>query len=180
MSPQTLSEFNRRLLAGWAADCAERVLWIFESERPDDRRPRAAITRARAFARGELNTREEIRRRFIDGGAAREAKSPAAAATAKSAGQAAAVCHMGAHALGAAAYAVKAVSLASPNRPEAAADEIHWQLTQLTADARAALQTLPPVGENRSGPLGPGLLASGQLGEIIRDLQAGLAEIGVD
>jgi hypothetical protein len=46
----------------------------------------------------------------------------------------------------------------------------------MTADVRAALRTLPPVGENRSGPLGPGLLASGQLGEIICRLQVGLAD----
>lgn len=173
-SPQTLSESDRRLVAAWAADCAERVLGLFEAESPNDDGPRAAIARARAFARGELNTAVEIRRRFV-GGAARAAKSPAAAAAARAAGQAAAVCHMGAHALGAAAYAVSAASLAAPGRPEAATDEIHWQLSHLTADVRAALQTLPPVGANRSGPLGPGLLASGQLGRIIRDLQVGLA-----
>jgi hypothetical protein len=46
----------------------------------------------------------------------------------------------------------------------------------MTAEVRAALRTLPPVGENSSGPLGPGLLASGQLGAIVRDLQVGLAE----
>ena len=40
------------------------------------------------------------------------------------------------------------------------------------------LQNLPGVGENSSGPLGPGLLASGLLGTIIRDLQFGLAEPG--
>jgi hypothetical protein len=40
----------------------------------------------------------------------------------------------------------------------------------------AALRQLPPVGENSSGPLGPGLLASGLLGTIIRDLQASLAD----
>jgi hypothetical protein len=40
--------------------------------------------------------------------------------------------------------------------------------------ARQALRKLPPVGENASGPLGPGLLASGVLGSVIRDLQAGL------
>ena len=172
-SPQTLSETDRRLLAAWAAACAERVLWVFEAERPEDGRPRAAIARTRAFARGELNTAEEIRRRFADGGAARGLKAPGAAA-ARAAGQAAAVCHMGAHALGAAAYAVRAAILASPDRPEGAADEIHWQLTHATADVRAALRTLPPVGQNRSGPLGPGLLAS-QLGGIIHDFQAGLA-----
>jgi len=41
---------------------------------------------------------------------------------------------------------------------------------------RAALRQLPPVGKDSSGPLGPGLLASGLLGTIIRDLQAGLAD----
>ena len=46
----------------------------------------------------------------------------------------------------------------------------------MTPEVRAALRSLPPVGENRSGPLGPGLLASGQVGAIVRDLQARLAE----
>ena len=55
-------------------------------------------------------------------------------------------------------------------------DEINWQLTHMTAEVRAALRALPPVGENLSGPLVPGLLVSGQLGTIIRDLQIGLAE----
>lgn len=170
-SPQTLSECDRRLVAAWAASCAERVLGLFEAAVPNDGRPRAAIVRTRAFARGELNTGEEIRRRFVDGGAARDVKSPAAAAAARAAGQAAAVCHMGAHALGAAAYAVCAASLAAPDGAEAAADEISWQFAQMSAEVRTALQSLPPLGENRSGPLGPGLLASGQLGEIIREIQ---------
>lgn len=174
-STQTLSETDRRLVAAWAADCAERVLGLFEAENPTDDRPRAAIARTRAFACGSLRTAEEIRRRFENGGAARASKSPAAAAAARAAGQAAAVCHMGAHALGAAAYAVKAVGLAAPDQPDAAAAEMRWQFVHMTAEVRAALQTLPPVGVDRSGPLGPGLLASGQLGEIIRDLQAGLA-----
>jgi hypothetical protein len=30
-SPQTLSEADRRIVAVWAADCAERVLWLFEA-----------------------------------------------------------------------------------------------------------------------------------------------------
>ncbi|WP_425594424.1 putative immunity protein [Qipengyuania qiaonensis] len=175
-SAQTLSVSDRRLVAGWAAECAERVLWLFESETVSDMRPRAAISRARAFARGELDTASEIRQRFGRGSAARDAKSPAAAAAARAAGQASAVCHMGAHALGAAAYAVKAASLAAPDRPEAAEDEIRWQVALMTADVQAALRSLPPVGENRSGPLGPGLLASGQIGLIIRQIQAHLGE----
>ncbi len=179
-SPQTLSEADRRLVAAWAADCAERVLPLFEAEAPDDDRPRTLIARARAFAWGELSTAEEIRRRFSGGVGAGEFKTPAGAAAARAAGQAVAVCHMGAHALGTAAYAVRAAGLADPDRPEAIADEIRWQLDHMSAEVRAALRTLPPVGENSSGPLGPGLLASGQLRTIIRDLQADLARTDED
>ena len=153
------------------------MLGLFEAEAPADDRPRAAIARARAYARGELNTAEEIRRRFVGGVPADELKAPAAVAVARAAGQAVAVCHMGAHALGAAAYAAKAARLAAaPDRREVAEDEIRWQLSHMTAEVRAALRTLPPVGENSSGPLGPGLLSSGELGTIVRKLQAGLAK----
>jgi len=174
-SPQTLSGADRRIVAAWAADCAERVLGVFEADAPGDRRPREAIARVRAFARGELRVAEGIRRRFADGGAAREVGAPAAAAAARAAGQAAAVPHMGAHALGAAAYAAKSAGLATPDRPEVLEEEVRWQLGHLSPAARAALRKLPPVGENASGPLGPGLLASGILGSVVRDLQTGLA-----
>jgi hypothetical protein len=177
LSPQTLTDADRRLAAAWAADCAERVLPLFEAEAPDDGRPRALIARTRAFARGELKTAEEIRRRFVGGVGAGDVKAPAAVAAARAAGQAVAVCHMGAHALGAAAYAANAAGLADPDRPEAVKDEIRWQLEHMSAGLRAALRALPPIGQNSSGPLGPGLLASGRLGTIIRDLQAGLAQL---
>ena len=175
-SPQTLSEHERRIVAAWAADCAERVLSVFEAEAPGDRRPRDAIARTRAFARGELDVAGEIRRRFAGGGAARDVGAPAAAAAARAAGQAAAVAHMGAHALGAAAYAAKAAGLAAPDQQVAVAREIDWQLRRMSVPAKAALRQLPPLGEDRSGPLGPGLLATGLQGTIIRDLQAGLAD----
>lgn len=174
-SSQTLSEADRRLVAAWAAACAERVLYLFEANCPTDGRPRAAIARAKAFARGELGVAAEIRGRFGGGGAGGDASSPAAAAAARAAGQAQAVAHMGAHALGAAAYAAKAASLAAPGRPDVAAAEIQWQLSHASAEVRAALRTLPRLGSDRSGPLGPGLLASGQLGEVIRELQADIA-----
>lgn len=173
-SPQTLSEADRRVVAVWAADCAERVLGLFEAEAPGDSRPREAIARLRAFARGELGV-GEARRRFMAHAAARKVSAPAAVAAARAAGQAASIPHMGAHALGAAAYAAKAAGLSAPDRPEAVRDEICWQLGGMSAAARSALRQLPPVGENASGPLGPGLLASGLLGMIIRDLQASLA-----
>jgi hypothetical protein len=158
-SPQTLSESDRRIVAAWAAACAERVLALlalFEAKAPDDRRPRDAITRTRAFARGELAVADEIRRRFVGGGAARDVRAPAPAAAAPAAAQATAVAHMGAHALGAAAYAAKAAGLAAPDLQVAVGHEIRWQLGHMSPPVRTALRRLPPVASNSSGPLGPG------------------------
>jgi hypothetical protein len=45
----------------------------------------------------------------------------------------------------------------------------------MSAQARSALRRLPPLAANSSGPLGPGLLASGILASIIRTIQADLA-----
>ena len=35
LSPQTLDETDRRAVADWAADCAERVLPLFEARAPE-------------------------------------------------------------------------------------------------------------------------------------------------
>ena len=173
-SPQTLSEADRRTVALWAADCAERVLPLFEAEAPSDGRPADAIARARAFGRGELDAAGQIRQRFVAGRAASAVAGPAAIAAARSAAQASGVAHMGAHALGAAAYAAKAAGLAADHGGAVDA-EISWQLGHMTEPVREALCRLPLLGEDPAGPLGAGLLASGVLGSIIRRLQAGLA-----
>jgi hypothetical protein len=81
---------------------------------------------------------------------------------------------MGAHALGAAAYAAKAAGLAAPDQPEGVRDEVSWQLERMTDQTKSALRQLPLVGEDSAGPLGPGLLASGILGSIIRTIQAAI------
>lgn len=177
-SAQTLSDAERRLVAEWAAACAERVLALFEAERPDDMRPRAAIARARAFAAGEQNAAAGIRARFGGGNATAGLGSSAAAAAARAAGQASAVCHMGAHGLGAAAYAVQAARRAARDGEAAAEAEIAWQLARLSPPVRAALRTLPAVGTDKAGPLGPGLLAAGEIGAIIRRLQQRLSDEG--
>ena len=173
-SAQALSLEDRRLVATWAADCAERVLGVFESAVPDDERPRDAVARARSFGRGERDAAEEIRRRFVAGRAAQGLDHPAAAAAARSAAQAAGVAHMGAHALGAAAYAAKAVALVSPHDADAVEREREWQVDRMSAEVRSALRRLPLLGVDSAGPLGPGLLASGALGEHIRKLQQDL------
>lgn len=177
-SAQTLSEGDRRIVALWAADCAERVLALFEAEAPGDGRPADAIARARAFGRGKLGTADQIRQRFVAGRAANAVTNPAAVAAARSAAQASGVAHMGAHALGAAAYAAKAAGLAAVDETTAIDAEIAWQLEHLTPPARDALRSLPLLGDDRAGPLGPGLLTSGVLAVIVGKLQAGLARPG--
>src|SRR5438067_10612360 len=49
----TLTDSDHRLLALWAASCAEHVLDLFETAQPEDPRPRQAIVQARAWVRGE-------------------------------------------------------------------------------------------------------------------------------
>lgn len=51
---KALDEQDHRALALWAADCAERVLPLFEGKCPEDDRPRGAIEAGRAWARGEI------------------------------------------------------------------------------------------------------------------------------
>src|ERR1044071_761483 len=54
----TLTDADHRLLALWAAACAEHVLHLFESVQPADPRPRDAIAQIRAWTRGEINMSE--------------------------------------------------------------------------------------------------------------------------
>lgn len=171
-SIQTLSDLDRRVIARWAAACAERVLPLFDGDAEARELLEDALARTRAYSHGLGTAAEEIRKRLVGVKAAGSAVTPAAAAAARSAGQAAAVAHMGAHALGAAAYAAKAVSLASPDRPEAVDAEVGWQLAALSAGEREVLRRLPPLGADGAGPLGAGLLSRGILGDTIRRIQA--------
>jgi hypothetical protein len=110
----TLSEADRRVLAAWAADCAERTIGLFEARAPGDTRPREALDGLRAFARGDLRIGPVRALSAAAHAAARVVDDPAAVAAARAAGQAAGVAHMAAHARGAAAYAARAAALASP------------------------------------------------------------------
>jgi len=127
----TLTDADHRLLASWAADCAEHVLHLFEAERPSDPRPRRTIESARAWARGEM-TMSEARAMAGANAAARDLRG-AARHAAYAAGQAVAVSHVAAHELGAAAYAIKAARAAAPAGEEerAGREECRWQREQL-------------------------------------------------
>jgi hypothetical protein len=133
----TLRDDDHHLLAMWAADCAEHVIHLFEEARPDDARPRRAIELGRAWSRGEISWWDARSAGGHANAAARDLKeAPRHAAYA--AGQAAAVGHVAAHELGAAAYAVRAAQAAAPNDEREAAGrlECQWQRAQLPSEIR--------------------------------------------
>jgi hypothetical protein len=174
VSIQTLSDEDRRLVARWALVCAEHVVPLFEGDAAARDLIADAIARTRAYSAGASSAAAEISKRLTAGRAASAATTLAGAAAARAVAQAAAVAHMGAHALGAAGYAVKAVSLANPDAPPLIQEEVRWQIAQLNESERGALRLLPPLGADTSGPLGPGLLTQGVVGEAIRELQSQL------
>ena len=128
----TLTDSDHRLLALWAAACAEHVLHLFESVQPSDPRPRQAIEQTRVWARGEI-TMSQARAAGGHAMAAARALSGAARHAAYAAGQAAVVAHVAAHELGAAAYAIKAARAAAPGCEGESAGrlECRWQREQL-------------------------------------------------
>src|SRR5437588_9033242 len=128
----TLTDSDHHLLALWAASCAEHVLDLFESARPEDPRPRHAIELGRAWTRGET-TMTEARTSAGHAMAAARDLSGAPRHAAYAAGQAAAVAHVAAHELGAAAYAIKAARAAAPegHGERAGQLECQWQRNQL-------------------------------------------------
>jgi hypothetical protein len=133
----TLQDDDHRLLAVWAADCAQHVLHFFEQIQPSDDRPRRAIEQARAWVRGEITMTQARTAAFAANAAAREV-SGAAKEAAHAAGQAVAVAHVAAHELGAAAYAIRAARAAAPEdkREEAGRLECQWQRAQLPSEIR--------------------------------------------
>ena len=133
----TLTEATHRLLALWAAACAEHVLPLFESVRPDDQRPRFAIEQAHAWVRGEATMTQARTAAGHANAAARDLRgAPRHAAYA--AAQAANVAHVAAHELGAAAYAIKAVRAAvtAVAATRAGQIECQWQRAQLPDEIR--------------------------------------------
>src|SRR5262245_32252121 len=103
-----LEKEKHKLLAFWAADCAERVLPLFEQCSADDR-PRRAIETARAWARGEVPVGAAQKAAVAAHAAARAKKNTSAVAAARAAGHAVATAHMADHSLGPVIYALKAL-----------------------------------------------------------------------
>ena len=157
-SSMTLSDEERRLLALWAADCAERVLPLFEAKAPADTRPREAIAGIRAFAHGGKRTAHLRSLAWAAYAAAREIGEPAATAAARSASLAAATAYMHAlatphqakHALGPAMYAARAQELAAVDDPSVGDEEIRWAIEHASPAVREVVRWMPLRGAGRS------------------------------
>jgi hypothetical protein len=124
-----------KVIAVWAADCAERVLPYFEEKYPEDNRPRKAIEACRAWVSTGVFRMADVRRIALSAhAAAREVgEDNAARFAARTAGQAMATAHVSGHASAAAEYALTAVG--SLPRPKSGVNlvesEREWQLTHL-------------------------------------------------
>lgn len=166
----TLSEDDRRALALWAADCAERALPLFEARAPTDTRPREAIEGARVFARGGKRTGRLRSLAWAAHAAAREVGDPVGTAAARSAACAAAAAYMHAlatphqakHALGPALYQAEAHELAVGD-PGAGDDEVRWAIEHASPVVREVVRRLPVRGPGR-----------GRVGALLYQLDAGL------
>jgi len=126
---------NHKVLAIWAADCAERVLPYFEKRYPEDNRPRRAIEAARVWAQTGVFKMADVRNTALAAhAAAREVEEGnAARSAARAAGQALGTAHVPGHAIAAAIYAATAVRDAtnSSDADAATAKERNWQYQHL-------------------------------------------------
>ena len=147
----TLSMESLRTIGGWAADCAERVVSVYETRAHADTRPRAAIQGIREFAAGGKRT-ARLRSLALEAhAAAREAGDGAAAAAARAAGAAAASAythpladvHQTKHIVGSAAYAALACELDHGGDPRIGEGEVRWALAHAPPEVREILLQMP-------------------------------------
>ena len=155
----TLSLESLRVIGGWAADCAERALALYEAHAAADARPRGAIEGIRAFAGGGKRTAQLRSLAFAAHAAGREVGTPAAAAAARAAGAAAASAYthpladvqQTKHIVGPAAYAALALELDHAGDSRIGDAEIRWAITHAPSEVRAVLLQMPArqVGKSR-------------------------------
>jgi hypothetical protein len=146
---------DQKLMAAWAADCAERVLPLFEKACPKDERPRKAIAQCREWARTGVFSMVVIRGASLAAhAAAREAPNEAARCAARAAGQAVATAHVPQHAFGAAYYALKAIAAADPANAEAnVASEWEWEVGRAPEDLRDKTLQRVAIISAKTGPV---------------------------
>jgi hypothetical protein len=128
---------DKKILAVWAIDCAERVLPFFAGKFPEDPRPRDALDALRAWIATGVFHMAVIRGASLGSHAAARdvGEDTPARSAARAAGQAVATAHVPTHSLGAAIYAQQAVwRAADPGEADAAVTkERDWQYKHLLA-----------------------------------------------
>jgi hypothetical protein len=167
----TLALESLRAIGGWAAECAERALPVYEAHPDSDSRPRVAIEGIREFADGGRRAARLRSLAMAAHAAAREIGDPAAAAAARSAGAAAASAythpladvHQTKHIVGAAAYAALALELDQADDPSVGGALVRWAVESAPAQAREVLLQMPARQRG-----------SGRLDIILHELDAGI------
>jgi hypothetical protein len=154
-----LSLESLRALGGWAADCAERALFVYENYAHSDSRPRAAIEGIRVFATGGKRTAQLRSLALSAFSAAREADDPAAAAAARAAGLAASSAYthpladvqQTKHIVGPAAYAAMALELSGGGDHSIGDREAGWAIQHVNPDVHEILLKMPAreIGKTR-------------------------------
>ncbi len=147
----TLTLDQLRAIGGWAAECAERALPLYETCSGSDARPRAAIEGIREFASGGKRAAKLRSLAMEAHAAAREIDDPAAAAAARAAGLAAASAythpladvHQTKHIVGPAAYAALALELDHGSSPDVGDAEARWAIEHAPSEARQVLLQMP-------------------------------------
>ena len=122
---------GHKTLGLWAMECAQRVIHFFESEHPQDPRPREALAALKAWIEtGEFSMREIRKASLSSHAAARDAgaDNPARSA-ARAAGQAVATAHVAGHSIAAANYAAQAIDRSQ--EPGQVVGEQDWQYHRL-------------------------------------------------
>jgi len=147
MDSVPLTDDDLRALADWAADCALRVLPLFEEKAPADPRPREAVGGTRAFACGDVPRGPLRPLAWAALAAAREVDDPVAYAAARAAAAAVAIPylhpiatpHQVKHIVGPPLYAARARELAGDDPGE----EIRWALEHADAAIREITRRFP-------------------------------------
>jgi hypothetical protein len=155
-----LSRQHLRDVTGYAAECAQGVLKIFESIQPADSRPRDAIDAAWAFARGGERGKSLRDTAWAAHRAARSADTAAAGHAARAAMCAASAAylhpladaHQVKHILGAAAHAARAAELIAGDDRNVAAEHLERARRRATPTVVDVLKRYPeaPRGEAAS------------------------------
>lgn len=163
MAPESkyfsLSLESLRALGGWAADCAERALVVYETQAAADTRPRAALEGIRVFAAGGKRTAQLRSLSLAAFAAAREITEPAAAAAARAAGLAASSAYthpladvqQTKHIVGPAAYAALALELNQGGGHSIGDQAVSWAVEHVSPQVCEILGQMPAraIGKTR-------------------------------